>query len=113
MVDRHLLECGEQAARTAWWDACEGNRLHDPMLLDQLIELALRDAEPRPRNLAIVGKQYAGLEITKDDPYRKRYGEIIGVDWADVEEGFFSYAIKDAIVTLRDSRPRCCWRPSG
>ena len=79
--------------------------MHDPMLLDQLIELALRDAEPRPRNLAIVAKQYAGLEISKDDPFRMRYAEIIGVDWAEVEEGFFAYAIKDAIVTLRAFRP--------
>ena len=105
VVDRHLQERGEQAARAAWWDACEGNRMHDPMLLDQLIELALRDAEPRPRNLAIVAKQYAGLEISKDDPFRMRYAEIIGVDWAEVEEGFFAYAIKDAIVTLRAFRP--------
>src|SRR5262249_17958279 len=50
-------------------------------------------------DLALVAKHYAGLEITKDDPYRKRYGEIIGKDWQAVEEGYFKYGIKDAIVT--------------
>src|SRR5262249_7320811 len=52
-----------------------------------------------PRNLAIIAREYAGLEITKDDPYRKRYGEIIGKAWGEVEPGFLSYAVKDAIVT--------------
>jgi hypothetical protein len=44
------------------------------------------------------------MEISKDDPYRERYGEIIGQDWAEVEEGFFSYAIKDPIVTFHAYR---------
>src|SRR5262249_27639663 len=38
------------------------------------------------------------LAISKDDPYRRRYGEIIGQDWGKVEKGFFDYAIKDVIV---------------
>ena len=65
-----------------------------------------------PRNLADVGQQYAGMEISKEDPFRMRYGEIIGVDWAGVEDGFFEYAVKDVIVTLR-AFGRCCWRPSA
>src|SRR5262249_20752100 len=36
----------------------------------------------------------------KNDLYRLRYGEIIGKDWDTVEEGFFTYAVKDSIVTL-------------
>jgi hypothetical protein len=104
VIDRHLRERGEEAARSAWWTACDENRMSDTILLDQLLELARRDAEPRPRDLAVVGKRYAGLEIDKNDPYRMRYGEIIGRDWADVEEGFFTYAIKDPIVTLQAYR---------
>jgi hypothetical protein len=104
VVDRHLRDRGEGEARRAWWDACDSNRMSDTMLLDQLIELARRDADPRPRDLAAVGQLYARLEITKDDPYRERYGEILGKDWAEVEEGFFAYAIKDPIVTYHTYR---------
>jgi DNA polymerase family A/3'-5' exonuclease len=104
VIDRHLQECGEEDARRAWWDACESNRMHDTMILDQLIELARRDADPRPRNLAVIGSAYARMEISKEDPFRLRFGELIDVDWAGVEDGFFSYAIKDVIVTLRAFR---------
>jgi hypothetical protein len=99
VVDRHLRDRDAGPALRAWWDACDGNRMSDTMLLDQLIELARRDADPRPRDLAALGRQYARLEITKDDPYRLRYGEVIGKGWDEVEDGFFTYAMKDAIVT--------------
>src|SRR5262249_34894659 len=84
VIDRHLKERGEEQARGAWWDACEANRMHDTMILDQLIELARRDTNLRPRNLAEVGKNYARMEISKEDPYRMRFGELIGVDWLSV-----------------------------
>ena len=104
VIDHHLQECGEEEARQAWWDACEANRMHDTMILDQLIGLARRDAEPRPRNLADVGREYARMEISKEDPFRLRFGELIGADWAGVEDGFFEYAVKDVIVTLHAFR---------
>ena len=104
VIDHHLQECGEEEARQAWWDACEANRMHDTMILDQLIGLARRDAEPRPRNLADVGREYARMEISKEDPFRLRFGELIGADWAGVEDGFFEYAVKDVIVTLQAFR---------
>jgi hypothetical protein len=104
VIDRHLRDRDERLALRAWWDACDGDRMSDTMLLDQLIELARRDADPRPRDLAALGRQYARMEITKDDPYRLRYGEVIGRDWDDLEEGFFSYAIKDPIVTFHAYR---------
>lgn len=104
VVDRHLLECDQEAARRAWWEACDQNRMHDTMLLDMLIELARQDSDPRPRDLAAVGARYARLELRKDDPYRTRYAETIGMDWADLEEGFFSYAVKDAIATYHAYR---------
>jgi hypothetical protein len=96
---RHLRERGEEQALQAWWGIVSRNRLHDSMLLDALVRLARDDSYPKMRDLAVVAKQYVGMEISKDDPYRTRYGEIIGMDWETVEDGFFSYAIKDAIVT--------------
>src|SRR5262249_2308631 len=74
------------------------NRLHDSMLLDMLVRLARDDSYPDPRDLAVVAREYTGLEIDKNDPFRMRYGEIIGKDWDQVEEGFIKYGIKDVIV---------------
>jgi hypothetical protein len=98
-VEDHLRRRGEEEARRAWWEIAETNRLHDSMLLDMLVRLARDDSFPESRNLAVVAKHYAGLDVDKADPYRLRYGEIIGRDWGAVEDGFFSYAIKDAVVT--------------
>jgi hypothetical protein len=100
VVEQHLRCRGEQEALAAWWELVEQGRLHDSLLLDQLLPLARDDARPVPRDLATVALEHAGLVIDKSDPYRLRYGEIIGVDWAQVEPGFFDYAIKDAIATL-------------
>jgi hypothetical protein len=99
VVERHLCERGEKQALQAWWDIVSNIRLHDSMLLDALVRLARDDSYPKMRDLAVVAKLYAGMEISKDDPFRTRYGEIIGMDWETVEDGFFSYAVKDAIVT--------------
>lgn len=99
VVAQHLEDRGEQEALRCWWAMVDEGRVHDTMILDMLVRLARTDAFPGYRDLAVLGREYAGLEITKDDPYRKRYGEIVGRDWADVEPGFFEYAIKDPIVT--------------
>jgi hypothetical protein len=98
-VENHLRRRNEDEARQVWWGIAEKNRLHDSMLLDMLVRLARDDTYPDMRDLAVVARQYAGLEVSKNDPYRMRYGEIIGMDWAVVEEGFFQYGVKDSIVT--------------
>src|SRR5262249_58246052 len=89
---------GEQGGAVGWVIAAR-NRLHDSMLLDMLVRLARDDSYPNMRDVAVVTRDYAALAISKDDPYRRRYGEIIGQDWGKVEKGFFDYAIRDAIVT--------------
>lgn len=104
VVDHHLRRRGEDEARAAWWDVVEAGRMHDTMILDQPIGLARRDAEPVPRNLAEVALEYARLEISKDDPFRMRFGELIDADWDAADDGFFRYAVADAIVTLRAFR---------
>ena len=100
VVAEHLAARGEAEALEAWWQIADADRMHDAMLLDELIRLARNDAHPRPRNLAEVAAEYAGLEVDKDDPFRLRYDEIIGKDWQGVGRGFFEYAIKDPIATL-------------
>ena len=62
--------------------------------------MRIPSAQPRRRRQA-----YAGLEISKDDPYPDAVRRDHRRDWAEVEDGFFDYAIKDAIVTLRAFRP--------
>lgn len=99
VVEQHLRQAGRHEALQVWWAIAESDHLHDSMLLDALLRLARNDSDPFNRNLAVVTKEYTGLEITKDDSYRLRYGEIIGQDWDMVDEGFFTYAIADAIVT--------------
>jgi 3'-5' exonuclease len=99
VVESHLRLRGENDALQAWWGIADKNRLHDSMLLDMLVRLAANDSYSEPRDLAAVARHYAGLEIAKNDPYRTRYGEIIGKDWATVDAGFFTYAVKDAIAT--------------
>ena len=101
VVDRHLREARDEAARALWWDILDEGRLHDTMILDQLVQLGKTDAYPVPRDLGRLAREYANLPIEKDDPYRLRYGEIIGKELASVDPGFLSYAVKDAIVTHR------------
>ena len=101
VVQRHLCQTGQTQALAAWWTIPDEARLHDTMWLDALIRLAKNDGFPHPRDLGQIAHQYAGLKIDKKDPYRLRYDEIIGQDWASVEQGFFDYAIKDSITTHR------------
>ena len=84
-----------------WWEVADEGRLHDTMLLDMLLSLAESDAYPRPRNLGQVAKQWAGMELDKNDPFRTRFSELIGTDWSRVEVGFFEYAVRDAEATVR------------
>ncbi|WP_197231531.1 DNA polymerase [Novipirellula artificiosorum] len=82
-----------------WVQACDDGRLHDTMLLDSLVRLARSDEFPTNRDLGTLAQSYLKIAIDKDDPYRLRYGELIGQPWDNAEPGFFTYAIKDAIVT--------------
>lgn len=99
-VEQHLRTRDEAEALAAWWAVATDRRLHDPMILDQLLRLAESDAFPAPRDLSAVARDTTGVEVDKTDPYRFRYAEIIGRDWDGLEPGFFEYAVKDAIVTL-------------
>lgn len=101
IVDKYLRQNNHTEALSIWWELVENNKTHDTLLLDMLVNLAINDSFPRPRDLGILSQQYAKLTISKEDPYRLRYSELIGKDWSkeDVELGFLEYAIKDPIVT--------------
>ena len=117
VIDQHLSVRGETKASKVWTQFVVNRRLHDTMYLDVLLRLSRGNVASKKggkekiptRNLAEVVREYTGLEVSKEDPYRLRFGELIGRDWAKVEPGFFEYAIKDTICTLcayREMRER-------
>lgn len=99
------------------WDCGSENRLHDTMVLDQLMQLATGkyhriggskggdDVKLVPRNLAAACEQYALPLVDKDDPYRLRFGELLDLSESDLDAhpefaaGFAAYALGDVIAT--------------
>ncbi|QDV34650.1 DNA polymerase [Tautonia plasticadhaerens] len=100
--DLAVIEAHDPSAAPILAAALDEGRLWDTALLDGLDRLARRGEEPRPRDLGTVARELAGVNLRKDDPYRRRYAELIGRDLADpaIEPGFFSYAVADAIATI-------------
>ena len=113
VIYEHLRRSGHAAQRTLW-DACHDGRLRDSMILDMLIQLATgkyRKAQMRgakddtkiyPGSLADVANDYTAIRISKDDPHRLRFGELIGLSanaLCDVDPAFFQYAIRDVVAT--------------
>ena len=104
VVHKRLKAEKQQEALAAWMDHLRHRRLHDTMLLDMLVRLATdSDNSPKfpPRNLGEVALEYVGIQLDKKNPYRKRFAELIGVDWSTVAPGFFKYAAADAVATAR------------
>ncbi len=100
VVHKHLVDQDLSDLAKQWEQVVDSDRMADTMLLDQLLVLAKGSSYPRARNLSILADTYAGIsEINKDDPYRVRYGEIIGGDWKDVGRGFWEYAVRDPVAT--------------
>jgi hypothetical protein len=84
-----------------WVEITDQGRLHDTMIADALVRLGSDDSYPQNRDLGTLAKIYLGVVIDKEDPFRLRYGELIGKPWEEAEAGFFSYAVKDAIATRK------------
>lgn len=108
VIHKHLAKKKETKTRQAWTDSAQKGRFRDTMLLDMLLSIATGASAGehiRQRDLGVVAEQYTGLQLDKHDPYRTRYGEIIGCDWRKVAPGFFRYAIKDPIATARAYGP--------
>jgi hypothetical protein len=122
VIDRHFAGRGDERPRRILWDVCDRGRLFDTQILDMLLQLATgrfrkvagaggprrtsksEDMTVYPGNLAEVAADYTTLRVSKDDPYRLRFGELVGLgerDWDQVDPGFFHYAVRDAVVTRR------------
>src|SRR5262249_32651743 len=61
-------------------------------------------AKVYPGNLADVTAAYTSLRLDKQDPYRLRFGELLGLTPAELsaaDPGFFAYAAADAAAVRR------------
>ena len=97
--------------RSRWVDAVHQGRVRDTMILDMLVRLASgevrggsdddEESSLVPRGLEKIAGELTALSKNSDDPYRMRYGEIIGKEFSGVDPGFLHYASHDPIVTLR------------
>ena len=104
VVHEHLVRHKRPKAAAAWMGLLRHGWLHDTMLLDMLVRLA-DGSDNRPdipsRDLGVVADQYVGMTLDKENPFRLRFGELIGADWSKADTGFFAYALPDAIATAR------------
>lgn len=100
VLERHFRSRDDDDATRLLWHLALEDKLHDSMILDMLLRLGESDAFPVPRSLKDVAAEYAGIKLNKQDPYRLRFGEIVGMALEDVELGFFEYAAADPLATL-------------
>lgn len=95
------LACPEVGPRWDRYQAVSRTSVLRPgtMLLDQLCRLGF-GAFPRERDLGQVAASWAKVaDLDKLDPWRLRYGEIIGTDWNEVDRDAWVYAARDPIAT--------------
>ena len=89
-----------------WKELYAAGQFKDTMHLDFLVRLATAKSRQhfRGRNLGEVAKDWASVEVDKEDPYRMRFAELLEVpveQWeTGVERGFFEYACGDTAVVL-------------
>lgn len=100
------------------WSLGDNNKLADTMILDMLIQLATgkykgrggsagkEDTKLIGANLGVLAEEWQVGEIDKKDPYRLRYGELVGLSQSQIEshpeyDGFAGYALGDTIATFR------------
>ncbi len=82
--------------------ALEHGRVFDVLTREKLIDI--RDGQHRkrgPYNLGAVAERRAGIKIDKSDPWRRRYGALIGREIRDWPDAALAYAQLDAWATWR------------
>lgn len=88
-------------ARYDWWKTADG-RLHDGMLLEQLVRLAegTDDEGLFNRSLKDAAWRWLGEELEKDASIRMTFTPEMARDWPSYRQ-HWEYAAKDAAVTFR------------
>lgn len=118
IIEAELRKRNREDLVDRWWRRSQTGKLHCSMLLDGLIRLAEgrgeigEDDKFYLRGLGDVALEYTGLQLDKQDPYRKKYGEIIGKKFSEVsDKGFWEYGAKDAYAqahTWQRMYPKAC-----
>lgn len=81
-------------------DAYEAGRVVDVLVDDRIIEMALgTHYEGRGYNLDAVSKRRAGVSTPKDDPWRFRYGELLGKELDEYPLEAVAYMMRDPYHT--------------
>ncbi len=101
------------------WDSAKADRWHCSMILNQLLQLATgqysganggggsgEETRLYPANISVACETEGLPSLSKDDPYRLRFGELLGLSEAEMEahaefNGFIDYALKDVIAAYR------------
>ena len=99
VLDRHLSNGAHGEARSWLWSAVDQQRVHDTMLLADLVTLATSDQLHYP-SLAAAAKRWLGIDMPKDQ-YRTTFEQIEGQDWNEVDQGYFEYAAADVLATYQ------------
>ena len=97
--------CGFESRRprSVWWDMAKEGRIHCTMLFNSLIGLARNDEDPINKRLGMLASRWCSVDLNKDDPWRLRYGELLGLtvdEWEAVDPAAWKYALADPIATL-------------
>lgn len=82
-------------------DAYEHDRVHDVLTREKLIDIAEGQHRKRGKyNLGAVAQRRAGVDVDKSDPWRLRYGELLGKPLSSWPAEARTYAERDATATL-------------
>jgi DNA polymerase I-like protein with 3'-5' exonuclease and polymerase domains len=95
----------------------EDDQLWDTRIMYQLIKLAESGISPQKNSLALVSKEYLGIELDKDAAVRCNFGQFLNchgrVDYDKIPTEFLEYALKDAEITFKlwkeELYPRLCF----
>jgi len=81
-------------------DALEGGRVIDVLTREKLVDIALGQfRKVGPYNLGAVAGRRANVLVDKSDPWRRRYGSLLGWEIAAWSEGARRYALLDGVST--------------
>lgn len=82
-------------------DAYANDRVFDIATREKLIDIAEgRRFKAGGYDLGALAKRRAGVEVDKNDPWRMRYGELLGLEISQWPRGAQTYALGDPWATL-------------
>lgn len=85
------------------WEAYKRGVVHDTGTCERLLDLAKGNGLRRPYNLGAVTERRLGHQLDKNDPWRKRYVELIDVPVSQWPFEALRYAADDGIWTYEDA----------